>query len=112
MNDLYNELTSSNTQYLENGEMRSNPPTSLQLRAARALKQLFEETQGLGRAYIQLQQEVAKLHEELELLKTISSNQFNELEKLKNDTNGTTVRDTSTNESVCDGEPKTSDVEG
>ncbi len=108
MDQLYNELTSSNTEYLENGEMRSHPPNSLQLRAARAIKQYFEEGQGLSRAHMQLQQEVAQLHEELALLKAIASNQFNELEALKNDTNG--IKSTDANNGVCNGGPKTSTV--
>jgi uncharacterized membrane protein len=57
---------------------------------------------------MQLQQEVAKLHEELALLKAIASNQFNELEALKNDANR--IKSTDANNGVCNGGPKTSPV--
>lgn len=99
MNDLYNELTSSNTQYLENGEMRSSPPTSLQLRAARAIKQYFEEVQGLGRAHIQLQQEFAQLYDELTKLKAKYE-----------PTIGIESDNATADESVCDGSREISKV--
>ena len=99
MNDLYNELVSSNTQYLENGEMRSNPPTSLQLRAARAIKQYFEEGQGLSRAHMQLQQEFAQLHDELTKLKAKYE-----------PTNGTESDNATPNESIYDSGQEASKV--
>ena len=99
MNDLCVELTSSRTEYLENGEMRSHPPNSLQLRAARAIKQLFEEGQGLGRAHMQLQQEFAQLYDELTKLKA----------KYEPAT-GTESDNATTDTSICDGGGETSKV--
>lgn len=99
MNDLYNELTSSHTEYSESGEMRSHPPNSLQLRAARAIKQYFEEGQGLSRAHMQLQQEFAQLHEE-----------FNKLKTLYDDATRTKSDSTATDASICNGEQQTSQM--
>ena len=99
MNDLCAELTSSRTEYLENGEMRSHPPNSIQLRAARAIKQLFEESQGLGRAHMQLQQEFAHLHDELTKLKAKYE-----------PTTGTESDNATTDTSVCNGEQQASPV--
>lgn len=42
MQNLYNELTSSITEYLEGGTVNNRPPTSLMLRAARTLKTLSD----------------------------------------------------------------------
>ena len=101
MNSLYAELTSSHTEYLESGEMRSHPPNSLQLRAARAIKQLFEEGQGLSRAHMQLQQEFAHLYDELTKLKAKYE-----------PTTGTESDNATTDASVCNGEQQTSPMGG
>ena len=42
MQNLYNELTNSVTEYNDKGEAVTGAPTSLMLRAARAIKQLDE----------------------------------------------------------------------
>ena len=79
--------------------MRSNPPSSLQLRAARAIKQYAEECQGLGRAHIQLQQEFASLYEEL-----------NKLKAKYEPTNGTGSDNATTDEAIRDDSGQASEV--
>lgn len=109
---MYNELTSSNTQYLENGEMQSNPPNSLQLRAARAIKQYFEEVQGLSRAHIQVQQEVAQLHEAINGLNNANMVLHQQILELTSKLNDATRTEPGykADQSLLDGEQQTGDV--
>ena len=73
MNDLYNELIGPTIVHLEEGKIESNPPNSLQLRAARALKKYFDQTQVLGEATSQFQQQIAQLNDEITNLKAINA---------------------------------------
>ena len=69
MNELYNSLINGTKEYKEDGTEIARPPSPLMLRAARAIKQLFDQSNMLAQTNAQCQAREAQLLEELHQLR-------------------------------------------
>lgn len=67
MEQLLSDLTNGTTEYRENGEVIRHPPNTIMLRAARTLKQLVDQANGLARTSESL------THQNQQLLNEIST---------------------------------------
>lgn len=66
MQTLYNSLTNGTTEYRDNGEIITTPPTATMLRAARAIKQAIEVNTTNTSTIMSLQAREADLLSDLE----------------------------------------------
>lgn len=83
MQELYNELTSSITEYTEDGVVHTRPPTGLMLRAARTLKNMAE-VNDTNLANIRSLQSISSMdHETNARLHAVVREQAKEIEQLK-----------------------------
>lgn len=76
MKNLYNELISGSTEFRDGGEIITKPPTSLALRAARAINQLSE----VNASNQQFMQQVQQANHELMTSLTKTQESLKELQ--------------------------------
>lgn len=121
MDNLLNELNNGTVEYLDGGEVKTNPPTSLALRASRAIRNLIDQVNNAVNTSNSLNIQYNKVFADFQQLKekydaatrNVSADANVESVRESDDSGkGQETKDEASDVAVGDGDPNPSNQDG